>query len=290
MTIGTNNNERYNFLGQGDRKFNVCSDVDEVVVNTAPKLCRLILEELNLVNWYGTVITEQDVLDRDQFELNSWIPKFLKVKVPHMFDEDVLSYGMFEDIALKMYKKHEMDFYDDLELSNFGKYLQRTSFKINHLLFVTHQGNNDTNADSKIRFLERNFGDVENTGELRVYPIPMDKKKSDTLNKVATELGWDIYIDDRCSIIKDVLTNCVTTGKTIMLTMWDYSGNELESMNDRLDGSTKNVPILANIRIITNMLPITFTEFNVTELTSTQQRIKLNNEKLQSEIDEENKP
>ena len=281
MNIGTNDKERYNFDEQGDRKFNVCSDVDEVVVNTAPKLCRLILEDLELTDWYGYIITEQEVIDRDQFDLDIWIPKFLKIKVPHMFDEDVLSYGMFEGMALKMFKKHEMDFYDDLELSNYGKYLQRITFKINNLIFVTHQGVKGTNADSKIRFLEKHFGDGDNSGKLRVYPIPMCQKKSDVLNIVANELGWDIYIDDRASIIRDVLMNCDTFNKTLMILKWNYTDTEMETFNN------KDVPIIANIRIVTNALPITLTELNVSELTRTKQILQYQNDNLSKTVEEE---
>ena len=256
-------NTNFKFEDDGDKLFNVCSDVDEVVVNTAPKLCRLILEDNGLNHLWNTHITENDVLNRFEFDLDVWIPLFLLSKD---IDLDI----DFDGFALKAYKYHEDTFYDDLELSNFGKYIQSIAFKINNMIFVTHQGINDTNADSKTRFLEKHFGDMGNNGVLRVYPIPMNKRKSDILNQVSEEFNWDIYIDDRCSIMKDIVTGCITENKTLMLIKWNYT--ELEALYD--PEQKRDIPLIAGIRMLKMVLDYSLIEMAVTELELTQSKIE----------------
>lgn len=198
-------------------EFKVCSDIDEVVVVIAPKLAALVMEHAPMYLLNESMVQlwrtnkekfNQLILDRADF-----------------FMEDILLKSQYQKshkhIVIQVFEDHQKDFYDDLELSEFGKFLQTlyTEGKITELNFLSHH--KDTSCDiSKTKFIERHFVGAN------VRVLDMSIPKSRQIN----DFAWDVFIEDRISNIHDVVTSLPSvSGKQFILLNYKYNEKRIQN-------------------------------------------------------------
>lgn len=225
------------FDQDNSKRYNIASDVDETVVDIAPKLAK----EMQLRAWGTELIHSSIISSRDTFCLDTAIPKLLDKLDITITEKNVLRRALKEcdsSRVLKVYKDLDKTMYDDLELNTFGSYLKSISFQISSLNFVTHSGDIGTCSKSKERFLNRNFGDL-NIDTIKCYPINQTISKSVILNNI----DWDIYFDDRPSIFKDIITKTRVKDKTLGVIVHPYSTTEVDNNSS---------PILNSLKLLSN--------------------------------------
>ena len=127
------------------------ADIDETIVNISPKAYRILLERKELFKDYldleSTVYhTDEEVLQRPEFNLDKLFLRDPNVPLPKELSKEF--YSIFDDV----------NFYDDLELTPFGKsipnLIKDKKANVDKIYLVSHCVG-ESQIQSKIKFLNR---------------------------------------------------------------------------------------------------------------------------------------
>jgi len=176
-----------------DLNKNILIDCDEVLVNISPKFYRLILKNFSTFKDYFKnlgMLEDFEILRRSEYYLNEWLKLTPDTHIP----QEII------DSMLDLYTVP--DFYDDLQLTTFGKGLKFALYNskfVKSLVILTHTF--PKNEESKNKFLVSHFNDERVT----ITHIPITVKKIDFVKEHNIE--FDIFIDDRKDTLMDFINH-----------------------------------------------------------------------------------
>jgi len=192
-----------------DKNYTLVSDMDEVIVNISPYWYNLLLQNKKHFDKYlnlNKAKTVKEVMQRDKYYLNRWLTK-------ENYD-DIPAELMGRYLGLYLQK----NFYANCVLTSYGKGLRSLSHKswLDKIYIITHTINGYD--DRKIDFLRNNNF---NMSKIEVIMTDGDVPKSETINK--HNIDYNTFVDDRPSVLKDVIENTDSDGKEFLFPFLGYN-------------------------------------------------------------------